>query len=213
VVTHPAPAARHRAAGRLWSALFFFLAAVLTLTTTAGNASAATVPTNENRVGVTAPKLITAVGVPDHISAGQHPVRAGPLQDLAQGHGVHTYYVLGTTADGATTGNAVLVHNAGGGCTITANKASGDAFRDTVANFLRTQLGRTVTTDAEDRAALTLDTPYGPRVLDMMVHDPEGNLLGYVETKSGGAGYGGLQLLKDDWLRSQGTTIDVVTGR
>jgi hypothetical protein len=84
VVTHPARAARHRAPGRHWAALFFFLAAVLAFATTAGNTAAAAVSTTETRVGVSAPATITAVGLPADIAAGQHPVRAGPQQDLAQ---------------------------------------------------------------------------------------------------------------------------------
>ena len=116
MVTHPAHAARHRAAGRLWALLFFFLAAVLTLATAVGNATAATVSTTETRVGVSNPGTITAVGLAEHIGAGQHPVRAGPLQDLAQGHGVHDFYVIA-----GTTG--VLVHNAG--CNLPAWKKIG----------------------------------------------------------------------------------------
>lgn len=111
MVDHPARAPRQRAPGRAWALLLFFLAAVLTFTTAAGNAAAAAVPTVETRVGVSAPSSITAVGAAEHIRAGQHPVRAGPQQDLAQGHGVHTYYVLPSGTDGRAAGTAVLVHN------------------------------------------------------------------------------------------------------
>ncbi|MGI8336253.1 RHS repeat-associated core domain-containing protein [Actinomadura scrupuli] len=131
--------------------------------------------------------------------------------------GLHTYYVeAGSTP--------VLVHNAGPGCEIVdprgpvgvlLNKKSGDAFRDVVADFLRSQ-GRVVTADAEDKAALTFVTPYGTRTLDLMVHDKGGKLLGYVETKWGGAGKryaGSKQEMADNWLRQNlGLTIDVVSG-
>jgi hypothetical protein len=75
----------------------------------------------------------------------------------------HDFYVTASAA-------AVLVHNCDGArfsvnsaATVTdsqglagvqLNQASGDAFRDTVAGFLWSQ-GRTVTTDAENRSALT----------------------------------------------------------
>jgi len=67
-----------------------------------------------------------------------------------------------------------------------------------------------VITDAEDKALLTFDTPAGEQVLDIAVYNEDGDLLGYIETKSGGASYGGKQLLKDEWLRSKGYLIDVV---
>jgi regulator of extracellular matrix RemA (YlzA/DUF370 family) len=95
---------------------------------------------------------------------------------------------------------------------IAQNKAFGDAYRDQVADFHRSN-GRTVVTDAQDRAALTFDTPYGSRTLDMAVYDSKGNHLGYVETKTGSSPYAGTrQYDADEWLRSRGFTIDVVYG-
>jgi hypothetical protein len=70
---------------RVWAVLFFFLAAVLTLATHPAEATGATVPTVENRVEVPAPVSILAVGVAEHVRAGQHPVRAGPQAGPAQG--------------------------------------------------------------------------------------------------------------------------------
>ncbi len=96
--------------GRFWAALVLLLAAVLTLTTTGGNASAASGSTNENRVKALAAETINAVGAGGHNSPGQRRGEALPQQDLAQGHGVHTYYVIPSGADGAA-GPAVLVHN------------------------------------------------------------------------------------------------------
>ncbi|MFG2090429.1 MULTISPECIES: polymorphic toxin-type HINT domain-containing protein [unclassified Spirillospora] len=127
----------------------------------------------------------------------------------------HTYYV---EVDAVP----VLVHNAGcevvdprGPAGVLLNKKAGDGFRNDVAAFLRSQ-GRIVTTDGENKGALTFVTPYGTRTLDLMVHDKKGNLLGYVETKWGGAGAryaGSKQELADNWLRqNRGLTIDVVSG-
>jgi hypothetical protein len=98
---------------------------------------------------------------------------------------------------------------------ILINQAVGNAFRNDVAHFLRSQ-GRRVITDAEDRAALTFNTPHGRRTLDLRVEDANGNLLGYVETKWGGAGAryaGSRQEQADDWLRqTYGFAINVVHG-
>ena len=99
---------------------------------------------------------------------------------------------------------------------IVLNKASGDGFRDTIASFLRSQ-GRTVTTDAENRSALTFQALGKSRILDIMVKDEDGNTLGYVETKFGSAAAkyeGSFQQEQDAWLRqNKGLTIDVVSGR
>jgi hypothetical protein len=93
---------------------------------------------------------------------------------------------------------------------ILINKAAGDGFRDDLAAFFRIH-GRTVVTDGEDKSALTFSTPYGSRTFDLEVRDGEGNLLGYVEPKTGGSPYGAAQQQKDDWLRQQyGFNIAVV---
>lgn len=68
------------------------------------------------------------------------------------------------------------------------NKAAGDGWRDDVASFLRGQ-GRTVVTDGENAAALTIATPYGKRTFDLGVWNSGGKLLGYVEAKHGGSAY------------------------
>ncbi|MEU4250799.1 hypothetical protein AB0F15_25665 [Amycolatopsis sp. NPDC026612] len=72
---------------------------------------------------------------------------------------------------------------------VLLNKAVGDGFRDDVAEAVLRERGRTVVTDAENRAALTFQTPYGERVLDLAVYDKNGKLLDYVETKTGGSPY------------------------
>jgi Pretoxin HINT domain len=148
--------------------------------------------------------------------------------------GPHTYHVV------AAAGTSLLVHNAG--CRprfevdskgvandltgpqdlVLINQRAGDGFRDDIAAFLRSQ-GKRVITDAEDRALLTFKVPnpknpkkMDTRVLDMRVEDANGNLLGYVETKWGGAGAryaGSKQARQDDWLRQNlGLTIDIVRG-
>ncbi|TVT56341.1 hypothetical protein FNH05_08380 [Amycolatopsis rhizosphaerae] len=134
--------------------------------------------------------------------------------------GLHSYFVFAGEIP-------VLVHNAacirfvvdtkgvirdleGPQAQILLNKAVGDGFRNDVAAFLR-ERGRTVVTDAEDKAALTFQTPYGPRTFDIGVWDSDGKLLGYVEAKTGGSVYNAAQQAKDEWLRQQyGFNIDVV---
>lgn len=81
---HAAPGLSIRT--RIRALLLLLLAAVLSFTTHPAKASAAPVPTVENSVGVTAPATISAVGVAEHIRAGQHPARAGPRPGLAQAH-------------------------------------------------------------------------------------------------------------------------------
>jgi hypothetical protein len=146
--------------------------------------------------------------------------RDGWMWDLTvPGGGDHDFYI-------DTFAAAILVHNcprfevnSSGTATdlegptgVQLNEASGNAFRDTVAGFLRS-MGRNVVTDGEDRSLMTFDTPYGPRIFDMGVTDDEGNVLGYVETKMGSSPYGGLQALKDAWLQeNQGLNIAVVYG-
>jgi RHS repeat-associated protein len=143
----------------------------------------------------------------------------------------HTYYVIAGDTP-------ILVHNSNcprfvagpkgvtdlqGPSGVVLNRQSGNAFRDTVAQFLRgsgrivdAEKGTTFRLPASARDANGNDIS-GPRRLDLAVYDQEKNLLGYVETKWGGAGpdYAGssLQARQDQWLRENlGITIDVVTG-
>ncbi|GAA0638082.1 hypothetical protein GCM10009547_48090 [Sporichthya brevicatena] len=92
---------------RSWRLLVFFLAAVLTFIGTTGTASAAAAPAFENRVKAFNAALATGVGPARDIAAGQGRGEGLPQLRLAEGRGVHTYYVLA----GAT---PVLVHN----CTV-----------------------------------------------------------------------------------------------
>jgi RHS repeat-associated protein len=90
------------------------------------------------------------------------------------------------------------------------NEFVGNAYRDHIADFLR-QNGRVVVTDAQDRAALTFKIPgKTDRILDMKVMDKHGNLLGYIETKSGNAGQDAEQAAKDAYLMKQGVSITYV---
>ena len=90
------------------------------------------------------------------------------------------------------------------------NEHIGNAYRDHIADFLR-QNGRVVITDFQDKAALTFKIPgKTDRILDMKVMDKQGNLLGYIETKSGKAGQDPAQAAKDAYLRTQGVSITYV---
>lgn len=133
---------------------------------------------------------------------------------------VHTYYVVAGDTP-------ILVHNSscprfvadskgtindldGPQAQILINKAAGDGFRDDLAAFFRGN-GRTVVTDGENKGALTFTTPMGTRTFDLGVWDGNGNLLGYVEAKTGSSPYTAAQQAKDDWLRQQyGFNIAVV---
>ncbi|GIF20871.1 RHS repeat-associated protein [Actinoplanes tereljensis] len=89
------------------------------------------------------------------------------------------------------------------------NEVVGNAYRDHIADFLR-QKGRIVVTDAQNRKLLTLATPDGDRILDMVVYDKNHNLLGYVEVKSGKEGQKKVQAKKDAYLRGTGVNIAYV---
>lgn len=108
---------------RLLRLLGFFLAAVLVLTGMAGTASAAPGPASENRVKGLNAALATGVGDNGGIGAGQCWGEGVPQLRLAEGRGVHTYYVMPSSAEGGTTGPAVLVHNTS--CPIGAQSISG----------------------------------------------------------------------------------------
>ncbi len=99
------------ASSRVWAASLLLLAVILTLTGTAGNASAAVGSTNENRVKALHAAVVTRVGPAGDVGAGQRWGEAAPLLRLAEGRGVHTYYVLASSPGGTATGDAVLVHN------------------------------------------------------------------------------------------------------
>ena len=77
------------------------------------------------------------------------------------------------------------------------NQAKGNAFRDSVSNFLESQ-GRTV------QKEVVKQTPFGVRVIDIEVSDTRGNILGGVETKTGGSRYTPSQRAKDAYLRASG---------
>lgn len=94
---------------RFWAVLVLLLAAVLALTGAAGAASAAVGSANENRVKGLNAVPVNAVGPAGEITAGQQWGEGVPHHDLAEGRGVHTYYVMA-----GETGTAVLVHNCGG---------------------------------------------------------------------------------------------------
>jgi hypothetical protein len=161
--------------------------------------------------------------------------RDGWMWDLTvPGNNDHDFYVL-AASDGngphaynaITRDTPVLVHNAscprfvvdsnggindlnGPQAQIQINKMAGDGFRDDVAAYLRS-IGRTVVTDDMSKGALTFTTPYGPRTFDIGVWDDNGNLLGYVEAKTGSSPYTALQQDKDAWLSKQyGYKITVI---
>lgn len=87
---------------------------------------------------------------------------------------------------------------------VVRNRAAGNAFRDQVADLLRSA-GRDVTTEVYKR------TPFGGRFIDIEV-GLDGETLGGVETKLGGSPYTAAQQLKDWWLGTQGYIVNVVRG-
>jgi len=89
------------------------------------------------------------------------------------------------------------------------NEFVGNAYRDHIADFLR-QNGRAVIMDAQDRAPTFKIPGKTDRILDMKVMAKQGNLLGYVETKSGKVGQDPAQAAKDAYLRTQGVSITYV---
>lgn len=104
---------RTSARSAIWTVLLLFLAAVLTATTATGDAVVAA-PTAETRVKAPPAVSILLVGPTADIAAGQRLDRGPPQLQVAQGRGVHSYYVIPRSPDGATTGPPVLVHNMGG---------------------------------------------------------------------------------------------------
>ena len=89
-----------------------------------------------------------------------------------------------------------------GASNILRNKAAGDAFRDKVADALKTA-GREVEKE------VVKNTPFGRRVIDIEVSQG-GKVLGGVETKVGGSRYLPSQRAKDEYLRRQGYPVNVV---
>jgi hypothetical protein len=87
---------------------------------------------------------------------------------------------------------AAAVDNVGKS-TIQENKAAGDAFRDQVADQMRSA-GREVQTEVQKA------TPFGPRVVDIEVSH-QGQVLGGIETKLGASPYTASQRAKDAYLR------------
>jgi hypothetical protein len=128
------------AAARLAALVFFFLAAVLALATTAGNATAAPLSTTQNRVEVPAPISILAVGVAEHITAGRHPDRGPPQLRPAEGCCVAAETELGS-------GSTSLFRAISGG---EADDIAANGFRQ-AANG-RSYEGKLFATSAEDAA-------------------------------------------------------------
>ncbi len=79
------------------------------------------------------------------------------------------------------------------GSLLQRNKAAGDAFRDEMADLMRSA-GRDVQTEVYKT------TPFGPRVVDIEVSH-QGKLLGGIETKVGASPYKAAQQAKDTYLR------------
>jgi len=98
----------------------------------------------------------------------------------------HTYYVS-ATEDSVS----VWAHNTG--CTVQENRTKGNAFRDSIAAFLRGR-GYIVQTERYVR------TPYGKRYIDIVVTNSNGDPLVGFETKLGKSRYHALQRLKDNWI-------------
>jgi len=89
------------------------------------------------------------------------------------------------------------------GPSVQDNRTKGQKAEDEVATDLE-NAGRDV--DRQVRK----DTPFGPRIIDIEVKDKNGNVLGGVEVKSGGSRYRHDQRSKDEWLRQDGYSVDIV---
>lgn len=77
---------------------------------------------------------------------------------------------------------------------VLINQMTGNAFRDNVADFMSSQ-GRVVEKEVMKK------TPFGRRFIDVEVSDTDGNVLGGIETKTGGARYAPSQRAKDMYLK------------
>lgn len=53
-------------------------------------------------------------------------------------------------------------------------------------------------------------TPLGGRRPDFGILDDVGEIIKYIEVKSGNAAYPRLQRLKDDWIRSKGILVELM---
>jgi len=85
---------------------------------------------------------------------------------------------------------------------LAANKATGDRFRDEIADLLR-QAGRGVQTEVRK------PTIFGTRIIDIEV-SYGGRILGGIETKTGASRYLPSQQAKDFYLRMKGYPVNVV---
>ncbi len=88
-----------------------------------------------------------------------------------------------------------------GGGNIQENKVKGDAYRDEVADALKSS-GKDVKTE------VTKKTPFGPRRMDIEVKH-NGKASG-VETKTGNSRYRPSQRAKDNYLRKHGYPVNLV---
>gem|GEM_PF-4184062 len=91
----------------------------------------------------------------------------------------------------------------GTGNSVRENNTKGKKAEDEVASDLESAGRRT-------ERQVRKQTPFGPRVIDIEVSDKDGNVLGGVEVKSGNSRYRQDQRSKDEWLRQNGYTVDVV---
>ncbi len=111
----------------------------------------------------------------------------------------HTYFVS-ASEEGAN----IWAHNAE--CTVQENRTNGNAFRDSIAAFLRDR-GFIVGTEQY------ISTPYGKRYIDIVVRDGAGKILNGFETKLGKSRYYALQRLKDNWIAAElGWIVNLVRG-
>lgn len=88
------------------------------------------------------------------------------------------------------------------GPTVQENKATGDAFRDEIADQMRKE-GFGIKTE------VTKNTPFGRRVIDIEVSKND-QVLGGIETKKGKSPYKPSQRAKDEYLKRNNYPVNVI---
>jgi hypothetical protein len=148
---------------------------------------------SQARVGAFELVAATLVGPASAATCGTHEGIGAAYDENASGYRF--------AARGAAQSAAPAARAAG----VQANRTAGNAFRDEIAEALRSE-GREVATEVYK------STPFGRRFIDIEVSQ-NGQVLGGIETKLGGSRYTPAQRAKDAWLwLTERYRVDVVRG-